>query len=186
MEDRKFHKTFVYLFTMVAVLAVVAAAGIWYRMGHAAGVSAGEEKARQELANRAVAYIAPKLHERVTNAMSRSADELHEVAERIEDRTWPDVIQREMETLARTYRRTVEQLRSHEINSSAQRFLDAALADSETAWSEINHAEAQSRSQFSREILEELDELERSSYYSLGLATNILRAALLLEEQDGD
>ncbi len=168
----------------ILVLGVVAVFSvIFYNVGWDFGASHGYELAKTELANKAIAYVAPQVHQRVTGAMTEGAIMLKALATEIEKRTWPDVIQSEMETLAKLYGRAVIQLESHEINDSARRFLEASRADIQSAWERIDEdLGAVTGALLTPGILNTLDQMRRDGYYKLVFASNFLSAALMLEE----
>ena len=180
MKDLKF----------LAPILIVALAGailslMFYNIGWNDGAADGYDRAKKELAGKAIAYVAPQIHKRVTENMTENATTLKTMVTEIEKRTWPDVIQSDMETLAKLYRRAVSQLESHEINGSAQRFLSAATSDTHDLWSQVNEKVDElmvANPPATVAIRGQLDNLKRDGSYSLMSSLQFLSAALMLEE----
>ncbi len=183
MNDLKFFPPHM-LVILILVVGTISS-GMFYNIGWNDGVADGYDLAKKELAGKAIAYVAPQIHQRVTENMTENATTLKTMATEIEKRTWPDVIQSDMETLAKLYRRAISQLESHEINGSAQRFLAAAASDTHDLWRQINKKVdglMAANPPATISIRGQLDNMKRDGSYSLMSSLQFLSAALMLEE----
>lgn len=149
---------------------------------HSLVSKSAQEAARQELANKAVAHIIPKLHENVTQTMTTSAEELKTISSQIKKTTWLDSIQPHMERVAELYQRAITQLESHEINRSGEHFLAATYSDAQEQWDQILDSLRGSLEEEEALLYLELSQMRSDASYHLMTALQTMSAALMLEE----
>ena len=169
----------------ISIAAATLLIAVTYAFTWSTARQASYEQARQELANKAIAHVVPKLHERITVVMTESAEELKILVAKIKKTTWPERIQERMTSIAKLYSRTIAQLESHEINGSAQRFLAASISDIQDIWHTMFDASTIDFNNREETLLRrQLSDMKNDGFFHVMSALQFLSAALMLEEEN--